>query len=88
MDRSTVHTAVIEVTAEVLGVDPDILHATPTLTNLPTFNSFRIVEVVERVEERLEVEVDPIELTPDNLTRLDTLTALFERTALGSGTPA
>ncbi|WBB56004.1 phosphopantetheine-binding protein [Verrucosispora sp. WMMD573] len=88
MDRSTVRTTVTEVTAEVLGVDPDILHTTPTLTALPTFNSFRIVEVVERIEERLDVEVDPVELTPDNLTRMDTLTALFERAALGSGTPA
>ncbi|MDG4795552.1 phosphopantetheine-binding protein [Micromonospora sp. WMMD1082] len=88
MDRTAVRTAVTEVTAEVLGVDPAILHATPTLTDLPTFNSFRIVEVVERVEERLDVEVDPAELTPDNLTRMDNLTALFERTAMGSGTPA
>ncbi|WFE41151.1 phosphopantetheine-binding protein [Micromonospora sp. WMMD998] len=86
MDNPAVRDTVVDIAAEILGVDPTTLRATPALTDLPTFNSFRIVEIVERVEERLEVEVDPADLTPDNLTRLDTLTALFERTALG--TPA
>ncbi|WBB78733.1 acyl carrier protein [Micromonospora sp. WMMD882] len=84
MDSSAVRDTVVDIAADVLGVDPTTLHATPTLTDLPTFNSFRIVEIVERVEERLDVEVDPADLTPDNLTRLDTLTALFERTAQGA----
>jgi acyl carrier protein len=87
MDMTDVRAIVTEVTAEVLGVDSAALYASPTLTALPTFNSFRIVEIVERVEEQLDVEVEPAELTPDNLTRLDTLTALFERTASRSGMP-
>ncbi|GHH45257.1 acyl carrier protein [Streptomyces candidus] len=85
MDQSDVSAVVIDTTAEVLGVDRAALHAAPTLTALPSFNSFRIVEIVERVEEQLDVEVEPGDLTPDNLTRLDTLTALFCRAALGSG---
>lgn len=84
MEHSDVRAVVIDITAEVLGVDQAALQAAPTLTALPSFNSFRIVEIVERVEEQLDVEVEPGDLTPDNLTRLDTLTALFARAALGS----
>lgn len=87
METPDIRTLVTDITAEVLGITPAELRAADALTDLPTFSSFRIVEIVERIEEELDVEVEPNELTPDNLTRLDTLVALFERTALGSGLP-
>ncbi|MGW0494707.1 phosphopantetheine-binding protein [Streptomyces sp. NPDC003007] len=87
METPDVRTVVTGITAEVLGVDRTDLHSTSTLTALPTFSSFRIVEIVERVEEELDTEVEASELTPDNLSRLDTLIALFERTLRGSGVP-
>jgi acyl carrier protein len=80
MSTDEIRSAVAEIAADVFGVDAAAVTTAPTLTALPTFNSFRIVEVVERVEESLGVEVDPAELIPDNLTRLDALTAMFART--------
>ncbi|MZF84743.1 hypothetical protein [Streptomyces sp. SID5643] len=88
MDTPGIRTVVTRITAEVLDVAPADLRAVGALTDLPTFSSFRIVEIVERIEEELETEVDAGELTPDNLTRLDTLVALFERTVAGSGMAA
>ncbi|MFJ8593527.1 hypothetical protein [Streptomyces sp. NPDC093598] len=88
MDTPDIRAVVTRITAEVLDVAPAELRTVATLTDLPTFSSFRIVEIVERIEEELETEVEPGELTPDNLTRLDTLVALFERTVTGSGIPA
>lgn len=86
MDTPDIRTIVIDITAETLGVAPAELCAADALTDLPTFSSFRIVEIVERVEEELDTEVEASELTPDNLSRLNTLVALFERTVVGSGT--
>ncbi|MFD8232888.1 hypothetical protein ACFV20_13525 [Streptomyces sp. NPDC059696] len=87
METPDVRAVVTGITAEVLGVDQAALHGTPALTDLPTFSSFRIVEIVERVEEELDTEVEASELTPDNLSRLDTLIALFERTVRAGGVP-
>lgn len=87
MTTPDVRSVVTEITAEVLGVGQADLRAAGALTELPTFSSFRIVEIVERIEEELDTEVAAAELTPDNLTRLDTLVALFERAAVGSGMP-
>ncbi|MGC5040331.1 MULTISPECIES: hypothetical protein [unclassified Streptomyces] len=87
MDSPDVRAVVTGITAEVLGVERTDLHGTGALTDLPTFSSFRIVEIVERVEEELDTEVEASELTPDNLSRLDTLIALFERTLRTSGVP-
>lgn len=87
MTTPDVRSVVTEITAEVLGVGQADLRAVGALTDLPTFSSFRIVEIVERIEEELDTEVAAGELTPDNLTRLDTLVALFERAAVGSGMP-
>ncbi|MGW7281707.1 phosphopantetheine-binding protein [Streptomyces sp. NPDC054844] len=87
METPDVREVVTGITAEVLGVDQADLHTTDALTDLPTFSSFRIVEIVERVEEELDTEVEASDLTPDNLSRLDTLIALFERTLRASGVP-
>ncbi|WP_439944259.1 hypothetical protein [Streptomyces sp. BBFR115] len=87
METPDVRAVVTGTTAEILGVDQADLHGAAALTDLPTFSSFRIVEIVERVEEELDTEVEASELTPDNLSRLDTLIALFERTLNADGVP-
>ncbi|MEU0897729.1 phosphopantetheine-binding protein [Streptomyces massasporeus] len=87
METPDVREVVTGITAEVLGVDQADLRTTDALTDLPTFSSFRIVEIVERVEEELDTEVEASDLTPDNLSRLNTLIALFERTLRASGVP-
>ncbi|WP_186156450.1 hypothetical protein [Burkholderia gladioli] len=59
--------------AAVLRVDAAALRAGEPFTIAPTFSSFRIVEIVERLEERLGVSFDPDDLVPENLHRLDDL---------------
>jgi acyl carrier protein len=81
MPQQNVRTAVVEVMTRVLAVDGTTLAATGTLSELPTFNSFRVVEIVEKLESRLDVELDPADLTRDNLYRFDAICELFERTA-------
>ncbi|CAM5639372.1 phosphopantetheine-binding protein [Streptomyces pilosus] len=87
METPDVRAVVTAHTAEVLGTDHADLSSAGALTDLPTFSSFRIVEIVERIEEELDTEVEASELTPDNLSRLDTLVALFERTLRADGVP-
>jgi acyl carrier protein len=82
MAGNDVRGAVIDVVADTLAVDRATVSAAATLAALPTFNSFRAVEIVERLEERLGVELDAADLVPDNLNRIGSLCALFERAAL------
>jgi acyl carrier protein len=79
MTSHDVHGSVIRAAASALAVDRMTVAATETLVELPTFNSFRIVEIIERLEEQLNVELDPADLVPDNLNRVDALCALFEQ---------
>jgi hypothetical protein len=79
MDQQHIEKLVRDTAAAVLAVNPRTLTGSADLTALPTFNSFRVVTIVERAEEALGVEVDASELTPDNLHRLDNLCGLFVR---------
>ncbi|MEU0884345.1 acyl carrier protein [Lentzea sp. NPDC005914] len=79
MDAHRIEALVRDTVTAVLSVDPATLTPDLDLAALPTFSSFRIVTILERVEDALGVEVDADELTPDNLHRLDTLCALFLR---------
>jgi acyl carrier protein len=81
--RTDVRGTVIETAASVLAVDGAALTSAGKLSDLPTFNSFRMVEIVERLESRFGLEIDPADLTPDNLLRVDALAALVERTLGG-----
>lgn len=81
MDARAIEQVVIDNASTVLAVDPATLSSTRTLTELPTFSSFRVVDIVERVEQSLGVEVDAALLTPDNLHDLAGLCGVFLRTA-------
>ena len=74
---------VVQTAAQVLAVDPATLQNGGPLTEVPSFSSFRVVEIIERAEEALGVELAAAELTPDNLHHLDRLCAVFERSAYG-----
>lgn len=63
----------------VLGVGPEVPVDGRPLRTLSGFNSFRLVEVIERAETRLGVELDPDDLTGTALHDLDSLGAVFER---------
>ncbi len=65
--------------ATVLGVAKAELLAGATLPSFPTFNSFRLVEIVERLEDRLCVGFDPDDLVPENLHCIDDLCRIASR---------
>jgi len=68
---------VLDVVAAVLRVDPATVLATPTLRDLPNYSSYRLVEVIERVETALDVELTGEDLTPRALTDVHSLCAVF-----------
>jgi acyl carrier protein len=65
----------------VLGVPDARLLDGLEFTSLPRFSSFRLVEIIERLEGELGVELDPADLVPENLHRVDDLC----RIATGKG---
>ncbi|MEU6587756.1 acyl carrier protein [Streptomyces sp. NPDC046881] len=79
---------IASVAAETLGADPAALLAGASLSELPEFNSFRIVELVERLEERFRIEFRPDDLVPENLHRVEDLHRAVERATPASPIPA
>ncbi|MFJ8948327.1 acyl carrier protein [Streptomyces sp. NPDC102395] len=72
-------TAVVEEAAAVLRVPAAELLAGRALTEIPGFGSFRMVDIVERIEERLDIEFDAADLVPENLHDLDGLCRITAR---------
>jgi hypothetical protein len=75
--RAEVTRLVTDTAAMVLAVDAPTLAAVVDLAELPTFNSFRVVALVEQLEDVLGVELDAAVLIPHNLHSLDRLCDLF-----------
>ncbi|GAA4549805.1 acyl carrier protein [Amycolatopsis samaneae] len=80
-----VRDTVAGVVAAVLGTNTERVLAEPELTLLPGFDSMRLVEVVARLEQRLDVEFDPDDLLPENLHHLDSLCRLAAGSAGATG---
>ncbi|MEV3970178.1 acyl carrier protein [Streptomyces sp. NPDC050698] len=76
------------VAAQTLGADPAALLAGASLSELPEFNSFRIVELVERLEERFGIEFRADDLVPENLHRVEALHQAVARATPASPAPA
>lgn len=72
--RKTVLTAI----GANLGLDPVVVAAAPTLRDLPGFDSFRLVEVIEQVERVLGTELPEV-LDANDLRDVDGLVRLFTR---------
>ena len=79
-----VHAAVVRVTSHVLGVPAERVAATASLTELPAFNSFRMLEIVEQLEAALRVELPASDLTPDNMSDVEALSRVFTRCRRGA----
>ncbi|RAJ77200.1 MULTISPECIES: acyl carrier protein [unclassified Streptomyces] len=62
---------VADTVARVLGVDVATVRSAPSLADLAGFTSFRVVEIVERLEQDLSVECAADDLVPENLHHLD-----------------
>ncbi|MEU6546994.1 hypothetical protein [Streptomyces sp. NPDC046859] len=78
-DTDALRTAVAEEAAAVLRVPAAELLAGRPLTEIPGFGSFRMVDIVERIEERLDIEFDAADLVPENLHDLDGLCRITAR---------
>jgi acyl carrier protein len=80
-----VRAAVVGALCETLHVDQSRLRAADTLRDLPGFNSFRLVDVIDRVERRLGVEVPAAALSAADLHDVDSLCAMFASAAPAGG---
>ncbi|WP_046728620.1 hypothetical protein [Streptomyces humi] len=67
------------VAAAVLGTGVEPLLAGRLLSEVPRFSSFRIVEIVERLEDELHFEFDAEDLVPENLHDIDAICAIVRR---------
>ncbi|MBT2383361.1 phosphopantetheine-binding protein [Streptomyces sp. ISL-11] len=79
-----VRDAVRATVAAVLDVPAPRLETEP-LTAIPSFGSFRMVEIVERLEKDFAVEFDAGDLVPEKLHSLDSLCALVTGALAGTG---
>jgi acyl carrier protein len=73
-----IRAALVDVVGEVLRIDGSSVNGAE-LRDLPNYNSLRLVEIVERAEDRLGVRLDDTDLTPQALRDVDSLCAAFER---------
>lgn len=72
---------VAEVAARVLGTDPRPLLQGAALSDVPGFSSFRVVEIVERLESELAIEFPADDLVPENLHHIDAICRIIRRSA-------
>lgn len=79
--------AVVDEVAAVLGVAAGELEPERALREVPGFDSFRLVDVIERVEARLGLEVEPAALTAQSLRSIDSLCAMFAGGACEAARP-
>ncbi|MCF3103090.1 acyl carrier protein [Streptomyces roseoverticillatus] len=88
-DRPAVPAALRErvaaVTAAVLRTDPAALLDGQPLAAVPGFTSFRVVEIVERLERELSLEFAADDLVPEHLHHIDGICRIVLR-ALPTGT--
>nr|WP_042179899.1 acyl carrier protein [Kibdelosporangium sp. MJ126-NF4]ADB02857.1 AzicU9 [Kibdelosporangium sp. MJ126-NF4]CEL14088.1 FIG01042921: hypothetical protein [Kibdelosporangium sp. MJ126-NF4]CTQ88454.1 FIG01042921: hypothetical protein [Kibdelosporangium sp. MJ126-NF4] len=71
--------AIAAIASAVLGVTEAKLLDGLEFTALPRFSSFRLVEIIERLEDELGVELDPADLVPENLHRVDDLCRIAQQ---------
>lgn len=68
---------VLDELAAITGLDGGSLNAETELRSLPGFSSFRLVDLIERAEKKLGVQLDPDDLTADSLRTVSSLCDLF-----------
>jgi acyl carrier protein len=72
-----VRDVIVGTLGQVLGTGPD--PAATTFAEIPGFDSFRLVDLIEQAERALGTEIPADELVPENLADVESLTALFVR---------
>ncbi|OXM49727.1 hypothetical protein [Amycolatopsis alba] len=77
-EPTAIREVVLSAIGESLAIDPSTVATAPTLRDLPGFDSFRLVDALERVERALSAEL-PDDLGADDLGDVDGLVRLFTR---------
>ncbi len=72
-------TIVLDAIRAVLRLEDADVPPSLALRTLPNFNSFRLVDIVERVESRLDVMLEAEDLTVEALHDVDSLVGLFTK---------
>jgi hypothetical protein len=80
-----VRAAVVEELRGVLGPGAGALTGRRALRELPGCDSFVLVDIIERLEARLRVSVDPAALTAESLRCIDSLCGLFAGAETSAG---
>ncbi|MFI7026195.1 acyl carrier protein [Micromonospora sp. NPDC049900] len=80
-----VRAAVLGALRDTLHLDEDRLRSTDVLRDLPGFDSFRLVDVIDRVERRLGVEVPATALSAADLRDVGSLCAMFADASRAGG---
>ncbi|MFP3986818.1 acyl carrier protein [Streptomyces sp. E11-3] len=78
---SPLRESVAEVVAAVLGTDADTVLAGVEFPELPGFDSFKVVDIVDGLELRLGIEFDSEDLLPENLHHIDALCLLIAKSS-------
>ncbi|MFE5569129.1 acyl carrier protein [Amycolatopsis japonica] len=81
--RLAARAAVLAAIQEVLRIDDSTVRGATSLRELPNYNSFGLVEIIERAEARLGVVLGDEDLTPEALRDIDSLCATFARRMAG-----
>ncbi|MGW6270787.1 acyl carrier protein [Streptomyces sp. NPDC055060] len=71
--------AIAAMAADVLGVAQADLLDGAALDSFPSFSSFRLVEIIDRIESDLGLELDADELIPEKLRRVDDFCRIARR---------
>jgi acyl carrier protein len=74
-----VHDRAAAALAEILQLPLEDVSSGTSILDLPGFDSIAAVEVLERLESELDVEVPPELIVPEAFESLDTLAELFAR---------
>lgn len=82
--REPVRATVLDVIGSVLRIDENTVLAADSLRDLPGYNSFRLVEIINEAEGRLGVELGEDDLTAQAINDVDGLGAVFARRAGGT----
>ena len=69
----------------VLGIPPGTVTAAASLFDLPGFDSFAVVAVLERLESELDCEVPPERIVPEAFESIDSLAGLLAEVIEPSG---
>ncbi|KAA2255365.1 acyl carrier protein [Solihabitans fulvus] len=82
-----VRASVVDALAAVLKLDPATAASAGVLRDLPNFNSFRLIDVIEHVEAQLGVVLDPDQLTATGLRDVEALSGMFRLAVEREDTP-